>query len=856
VLLLEDLHWIDQASLDLLQHLVSRLGHLSVLLVATYRDDEVTRHHLLFRHLHELTRDGNAQRVLLQRLDRTATEALIRRRFALADADLARLTTYIFTRSEGNPLFASELLQALAANGTLRTITADDDWVLGDVSLAAVPPLVQQVIEARLARLSPAAREVVDAAAVIGEDVSLDVLTRVVEFSSSTILPGVEEALDAHVLVEADAVGILRFTHGLVRDALRDMMSPLRRRNWHQRVAMTLAAQPRPDPDAVAHHFQQAGDDRVLPWLLRAGQRAERTYAFVIAAERYAAALALLGDERDDARLSGWILLRIGTLVNLSDHVHSLRCYDEARRIGNATGDRMLVAYARARSSALMKQVGDVRAGMEEMRSSVDAFDALSAIDLPDDPRLLQYGLIPDELPPVNPFRGELIRSSAVWGRVSDAIEMGEAFVSGVDESMVDAQVGSSLGEAWYGLATAYAIRGNVEKARRASMRSREWYERLGDFAWVNNALSLELWIILWYMTDQLAERNRLAAEANEAWHKATGALSVESAEADTDFWIQLLDGRWDAVERQAPAGLAGHALITWRIDAVNALSTLAIWRGNPREALRLIQSVNPDGAKVLPGTLPFIHTVRMLRIAATASLDIGDLDMARSWLQAHDRWTDEIDAVFSRADGAGIWGRYFMAVGDQDRARESLQQAIALAEQPRQPFSLLFAHRQLGALEASAGNYAAAEQHLDVALNLSDACGAPFELAGTWIEIAILRIGMGKPDDAAAFLTRARAVCESFRAHSALARIDALEQQLTPAAVPTPTRESQPGGLSRRETDVLRLVARGLTDAEVARELNISPRTVSTHLTSVYNKLGVSSRHAATHFAIKNGLA
>ncbi len=117
---------------------------------------------------------------------------------------------------------------------------------------------------------------------------------------------------------------------------------------------------------------------------------------------------------------------------------------------------------------------------------------------------------------------------------------------------------------------------------------------------------------------------------------------------------------------------------------------------------------------------------------------------------------------------------------------------------------------------------------------------------------LAELRQATGEQNEAQAALDEARAICAPLGAAPALAEADGLAAKLATtrgAAAP------YPAGLSAREVEVLRLVAEGLTDAQVAARLFLSPRTVSQHLRSVYNKLGVSSRSAATRFAVEHGL-
>ena len=155
------------------------------------------------------------------------------------------------------------------------------------------------------------------------------------------------------------------------------------------------------------------------------------------------------------------------------------------------------------------------------------------------------------------------------------------------------------------------------------------------------------------------------------------------------------------------------------------------------------------------------------------------------------------------------------------------------------------------GELSAGSGKFDAALGDLAEALALADACAAPYERALTLIARAeFQRLAANSPGDARTDLIEARDLLAPLRAQPSIDRIDALLSAVGALG------ESVPGGLTPREIEVLRLVALGMTDAEVASRLFISPRTVSQHLRSVYGKLDVSSRSAATRFAIEHNLA
>jgi DNA-binding CsgD family transcriptional regulator len=162
---------------------------------------------------------------------------------------------------------------------------------------------------------------------------------------------------------------------------------------------------------------------------------------------------------------------------------------------------------------------------------------------------------------------------------------------------------------------------------------------------------------------------------------------------------------------------------------------------------------------------------------------------------------------------------------------------------------ALLAVERMQGALAIARGRVAVAETHLDAALALCDACAAPYDRARTLLEVAMLRRAQDRPDDATSALEDARQICTSLGAELTLQSIAELESQ----AASTPGAATS--GLSPREIEVLRLVARGLSYAEIGTELYISPRTVARHLQSIYAKLGLDSRAEAAAYAYAHGI-
>ncbi|HYI14205.1 MAG TPA: TIR domain-containing protein, partial [Thermomicrobiales bacterium] len=377
MLLLEDLQWADQASMDLLRALTRLIDGQRVLLVATYRDDEITRRHPLYSLLPGLSREPNTHRVDLGRLPPDETRRLVAERYALPESDLSRLASYVHTLAEGNPFFSSEVLRELEASGAI--VQDGDEWQLAQLEQAQVPPLVRQVIDARLAHLNEEARGLLQVAAVIGHDVPVEVWAAITAASDDALASAMEQAIEGNIVEEQRNGTHMRFTHALIRETLYEGLVSIRRRTWHRKVAEALAAESRPDPDAVAHHFRQAGDERAYAWLVRAGERSERSFAWSMAAERFEAALELLGDRPETLAERGRLLYRVGYLLRYTADPRVVDFNAEALTIARQTGDRALEALALFQSGTPRLTPGDLQAADARMRAAVQVFDELTS---------------------------------------------------------------------------------------------------------------------------------------------------------------------------------------------------------------------------------------------------------------------------------------------------------------------------------------------------------------------------------------------------------------------------------------------------------------------------------------------
>ncbi|HEX5417665.1 MAG TPA: AAA family ATPase, partial [Chloroflexota bacterium] len=218
VLLLEDLHWADPASLDLLRSLASSLDTLPLLLLATYRPEDLTRDHPLAALLPALVRESRPVRLDLRPLSDEAVGTLVDARYSLPTSDAMRLVDWLQARAEGNPFYALELLQGIEEEGLLQCV--GDRWILGDLARASLPPLLRQVIDRRIARLGMEARRALAVAAVIGQEVPVSRWAEVSHAEEDTLLAVVEAAEAAHLLAVTGDGSTVRFAHALIREAL------------------------------------------------------------------------------------------------------------------------------------------------------------------------------------------------------------------------------------------------------------------------------------------------------------------------------------------------------------------------------------------------------------------------------------------------------------------------------------------------------------------------------------------------------------------------------------------------------------------------------------------------------------
>ncbi|MGN6359768.1 MAG: helix-turn-helix transcriptional regulator [Thermomicrobiales bacterium] len=850
-LLLDDLHWADPASLDLLRSLARHAAALPLFLVATYRADELTRGHPLYALLPALVRETAALRLALPPIGLQSVAALIRARYPLPEADTERLVAYLDRRAEGNPFFIGELLRALEEGGLLRLLDHHSStWMLGDLALARLPSLVRQVIDGRAARLGEAARELLAVAAILGQAVSLGHWAALAGVLVEDLLPVIEAASVAR-LADADEAGSgIRFVHALVREALYAGIPPARRRAWHHRAGELLAAAPAcgspdPDPDAVAYHFQQAGDARAVVWLGRAGERARAHYAPQTAIGHLTRALDLA---RQLGQVPSVSLLRERGLAyeTTGDFDRAQGDQEEALVRARAAGDR------RAEWRAQL-DLGRLWAGRDYARTEAHYDDTLALARALDDPAILAHSLNCVGNWHVNtdePFLGARYHEEAL------ALFRQRGDRPGIAATIDQLGMASFLGGDLYraaGRAREAAAHFRQLDDRQALASTLGWLCECGGWSGGEACAAAFAPAV---GQPYAEEAVRLAREIGWPAGEAFGLLILAASHGQRgEYGDALALGHRGLVLAEE----IGHG--EWRTEAHFRLGAIhhdlldyATARSHLERALTLARDLNSRClVRLVAGTL------------ASHLVECGDHARAHALLDAALLGPD--DPPYTAGQGRGRLARAELALAEGDPAQAlRIAERLMLGDAGREARVIPHVWRVRARALAALGRVAEAIVTLDTARNIAAERGTRPILWRLHADTATLHRARGRAAEAETAVATARALVEAIAPH--VPEGDLRERFLRGAAalLPPPATTSPssaapparayPAGLTAREVEVLRLVAGGLTNPQIGEQLSLSRKTVARHLESIYAKLDVRTRAAAARIAAEHKLA
>ncbi|MBV9879041.1 MAG: AAA family ATPase [Gemmatirosa sp.] len=754
-LVVEDAHWADEATLDLLKFLGRRIGRTRAMIAVTYRSDEVGAAHPLRAVLGDLP-PATVRRVTPRPLSPDAVAALARH------AGRAGAAAGLHAVTGGNAFYVTEALAAGVGAG-------DDD----------IPPTVRDAVLARVGRLSAGARAIVELASVVPAGIEPWLVDRVLAPSAAAVA----ECRTIGMARRAD--GALAFRHELARRSVEDTLDPARRRALHAACLDALVAHaPWASTARLAHHADHAGDVDALVRL--APLAAEQ--AIAVGAHRDAAALlarVLPHADRLPPAERAALLERHAYECYLTNQMEDgLRSYRAALALRRALGDRRREGDALRWLSRLSWYSG-VRADAE--RYAADAVAVLEAL-----PGSRELGMAYSNLAQLAMLADD-VDGAIAWG--TRAIAIGES----LDDAELLTHALNNVGTVQW-TASRGARRDALERSL-AIARTHEMHEHVAR-AYTNivcNTVILRQYDIAdGYMHDGLSycESHDL-----DSWRLYMLAFRAHMRFDRGDWPGAADDVAMVLDDRRAPA--------ISRIPALVVLGRLRLHRGDPawRHAL--------DQAAALAAAT---NEVKRLTPIATARAEAAWLhgDVAAAG--------DEAAAAYAlAASRPGAWSI--------PELLQWMHRAERVAVPAPDPSTLPepVACRLAGDWRGAADAWRRLGCPLEHALALADG-GAN---------------GGAKGGDEAA-LRQSLAILDALGATTAAALVRRRLRTLGVRGIPVGARPStrrNPGGLTRRELEILALVCEGLRDAEIGERLFLSTKTVGHHVSAVLAKLGVRSR-------------
>jgi DNA-binding CsgD family transcriptional regulator/tetratricopeptide (TPR) repeat protein len=842
VLVVEDLHWADQSTRELLAFLVRNLRRERVLLVITHRSDEPGQQQLS-SFLAELNRGGPVQRLELPRLDKTETGAQLVG--ILGAAPAADLVKGVFARSQGNPFFTEELLAVVQAGS------------------GGLPATLRDLLRGRVAMLPGPARQVLEVVAVAGRQVSHRLLAAVVGLKVQELVEALQAAVGSQLLVTAPGEDGYEVRHALLREVIEADLLPGERARLHADLAQTLTERPElaNGPPAVAAaevaaHWDAADEPiRALPARVQAGLAAERARAFPEAQRHYERALELWEQVTDPGRAAG--LDRVELLT---------RAADAAGSSGQSEGATVLLTEALGQIDSASDPM---RAALLHMRLGVERW---AAGDEPAGLAALEQAL---RVAPAQPSaeRARILATHAqslmLATRWPDARRRAE-------EALAVARMVGARAEEGHALDILGACTGSVEYLAEA----RRIAEEVGNADGIARAY-LNLSAVL-----SVSGRLREALEVTRRGLVVAHELGLEQATgsflASNLAWLLFDLGDWEASDRVLTQALERETTAAFALHQIKG--QLDVGRGDFQSAshhLELARRLNPA---------PYTAAWPLASLAELAIWE-GRHDDARAvvdegigvleQLQAGDRDLDpEVKLLMLRFCLLGLW-----AAADRAALARAQRSAAGVDEAHRRAKPLVATVAAMTGRHGQTADHqtwmachavlAQAEwsrlegpdpQAWQQAAQGWERVELPYRAAYARFRQAEALLGARAPRTQiqpvlrAAYQTAARLGAAPLRREIELlggrGRLHFEEPARPAAASPTPPSPAASFGLTRREAEVLALVAAGRTNRQIGAELFITEKTASVHVSRILAKLGVAGRGEAAAVAHRLGLS
>ncbi len=842
LIVLEDLHWSDESSLELVHYLARRIAGRPVLRLGTYRSDEVSPPlgHLLA----QFDRERLAQEIALGPLTRDEISAMVQAIFGLDQPIRSDFLDRVVPLAEGNPFFLEEILRSLIEAGDI--FDAGGAWERRPASDLHVPRTVRDAVERRMERLTPDARNVLLLAAVAGQRFALGLVQELTTTSEADLVQRVRELMSAQLVVELSA-DEFAFRHALTHEAVYSTLLVRERRALHGRVAETMERLYAEDLDRhvaeLAYHYFQAGAwDKALEYARRAGEKAQALYATREAVAQFTRALEAarqlglkpplpllqaratayetLGDfepartdyeaavdlaRQEPNQHAEWqALLDMGFFWNALDFSRSEEYFRGALDLARKLGDPKILGHTLNRVGNWLLNRDQSFEARRYHEEALDIFQELG------DPHGLAETL---ELLGLSnyscgdPIHGATYcqQSIPLFRQVNERYglvnSMAHTLLPNAFETEIVIPIPANHVEA-----TAEAAR---QIAREMGWRAGESLiavnvaEGIGPLGYFERALSLARQGL--QGATEIGHRTGMGMSCCALGQRYLDVLAFEEARQELERGL--------AISRENNQVMFTHV-------AAAALPLTYIAQGDLDRAEATIHQVLGNDAGPL---------TRHQRMASYAQ---AQLELARGH---PDRVLQIVDRLIDAAPNVEVYGRRsiprlshlrgqaLFALGRPEEAEEELRAAIDVARAQGKRGQLWASQAELGKVLAAQKRDAEAEQEWAQARALVE------ELARDISD-------------------------ESLRANFLQRALDRMPAHAAPPSVRVAKKEF--GGLTARERQVAVLVAQGKSNREVADDLVIAERTVERHVANIMSKLGFNSRTQIAAWAVEKGLA
>jgi DNA-binding CsgD family transcriptional regulator/tetratricopeptide (TPR) repeat protein len=841
VLVLEDLHWADASTRDLLRFLVRNARDTRILFIGTYRSDELHRRHPLRPLLAELQRLEGVDDVELRAFGSEDVADLLEG--ITGEVPDSELVSAVLGRSGGNPFFVEELMAA------------------GEAGLA-LPRSLRDTIGDRVRQLGQDGQHLLRVASVAGPSVDHRTLADVAELAAAALTEAIRECVECHLLVPTtpDEMPGYQFRHALVQEVVYDELLPTERTQLHAAYARAIEQRTAGSPRAragstaqLAHHWLMAHDlERALPASLAAARAAAGAAAYSEAQAFLERCLELWPKVDPNALPSDvdrTVILEESAeaAVQAGDARRAIDYIRAALREPEVAGNPMRGGVLHHRVAWYLNESGDWQAGVAAMERAIE--------------------LIPME--PPTPERAEVLsdlaHSMMIRGRYTESMALAEAALAisrAVAAPTAEARALNALG-------LDLAGRSDVERSLPILREGYRISLEIGD----PQAIFLS-GVGLGWALDEAAEHEEsldVALSTRERLH-ALGADPRFGGQLASKAGRALYElGRWDEAERLLDETIASdpnYYAMRWLLS--NRVR-LGIHRGRFDAVRRDIQTYEALGERVV-GPDPDLmrwraaelalvtgnpRTARRLVADTLDSIVEPELDTdARVLLVTGLRAeADEADAARSAGDAS----REAEAVRRADELlgamRHQMLRVSEIAARPARTFTADLA--QAEALAARARGDATVEQW-EAALAMRRAVGRPFEIATALADLAVALVPARRREEAGSAIAEAHAIAAGLDARPLREALESIARRARIGLEGVDTAEDAADrlGLTPREREVLRLLADGRTNRQIGDQLFMAESTAGVHVSRILGKLGVTRRSEAAVAAHRLGLS